>query len=135
MKNYIFDYTSFVNETFRSDLKPRIKKDFIDPNKVYDYTIGNAKLDQLVSNYNFKPENQRINILPNDTVRFYTTEPGKFTHIKNIIKKKINDDIKKYKIENPKTEIYYNVINGISDNPELSQKVEIVGVLAATFID
>jgi len=135
MKKLIFDYNSFVNEMFRSDLKPRIKKDFIDPNKVYDYTIGNAKLDQLVSNYNFKPENQRINILPNDTVRFYITEPGKFTHIKNIIKKKINDDIKKYKIEDPKIEIYYNVINGISDNPELSQKVEIVGVLAATFID
>ena len=139
MKTLVFDFKDFVNEMFNSSElainEPSLKENFFKEKNLFDFTAANATLDTLVTNYNFRPENQAINIEPTDTVRFYTVSPGKFTHAKQLVRKKMLDDIQAHKIENPKQEIYYHVIQGSKNDPESSQKVEVVGILAMSTLD
>lgn len=139
MKKLVYDYDSFVNEMFNVGQQvynePTLPKEFFEPYDVFDHSIANSRLDTMVTNYNFRPENQAINIEAGDVVRFYRVSPGKFNHAKQLVRKKMLDDIEKYEIEDPKHAIYYHVLEGSKDDPESSRKVEVIGILSASNID
>lgn len=136
MKQLIMGYSQFVNEMYNANeeaanqpAKSVIPEGFITPENITDAEGGKAKLSELQSKYEFKPEGSPIAIESYDLVKFYHGVPGPFAQAKQQIQSTVQSDIAQYEIQNAKQGIYYRILNG-SGLEDPAATVDVVGVLA-----